>query len=80
MAAVTDWNPVLRGEFEKPYWAELMAFVHEERSHFISGSRASSNSLSSSLSPPSSRAVAGWLLLPRRRWLELGFCLRAWKT
>lgn len=34
MAPVTDWNPVLRGEFEKPYWAQLMAFVHEERSHF----------------------------------------------
>lgn len=34
MAPVTDWNPVLRGEFEKPYWARLMAFVHEERSHF----------------------------------------------
>jgi len=31
MAARTDWNPVLRGEFDKPYWAELMAFVHDER-------------------------------------------------
>lgn len=28
----TDWNPVLRGEFDKPYWSELMAFVHAERS------------------------------------------------
>jgi uracil-DNA glycosylase len=27
----TDWNPVLRGEFEKPYWRELQAFVAEER-------------------------------------------------
>jgi len=27
----TDWNPVLRGEFAKPYWAELQAFVAEER-------------------------------------------------
>jgi uracil-DNA glycosylase len=31
MAATTDWNPVLRGEFDKPYWRELMAFVHGER-------------------------------------------------
>jgi uracil-DNA glycosylase len=31
MAAATDWNPVLRGEFDKPYWASLMAFVAEER-------------------------------------------------
>src|SRR4051812_27189728 len=34
MAARTDWNPLLRGEFEKPYWAELQAFVDEERSRF----------------------------------------------
>lgn len=31
MAATTDWNPILRGEFEKPYWPELMAFVAAER-------------------------------------------------
>lgn len=31
MATKTDWNPVLRGEFEKPYWPELMAFVAAER-------------------------------------------------
>ncbi|MDW3218320.1 MAG: uracil-DNA glycosylase [Acidimicrobiales bacterium] len=31
MTPTTDWNPVLRGEFEKPYWASLMAFVREER-------------------------------------------------
>ena len=30
--AKTDWNPVLRGEFAKPYWTELQAFVHQERS------------------------------------------------
>jgi uracil-DNA glycosylase len=30
----TDWNPVLRAELEKPYWAELQAFVHDERSRF----------------------------------------------
>jgi uracil-DNA glycosylase len=27
----TDWNPVLRGEFEKPYWQQLQAFVRDER-------------------------------------------------
>jgi uracil-DNA glycosylase len=27
----TDWNPVLRGEFEKPYWVELQRFVTAER-------------------------------------------------
>ena len=27
----TDWNPVLRGEFAKPYWPELQAFVRAER-------------------------------------------------
>ena len=27
----TDWNPVLRGEFAKPYWSELRRFVAEER-------------------------------------------------
>jgi uracil-DNA glycosylase len=27
----TDWNPVLRGEFTKPYWAELQQYVTSER-------------------------------------------------
>jgi uracil-DNA glycosylase len=27
----TDWNPVLRQEFAKPYWAELQQFVATER-------------------------------------------------
>jgi len=27
----TDWNPVLRGEFAKPYWPELQSFVRTER-------------------------------------------------
>jgi uracil-DNA glycosylase len=31
MTAATDWNPVLRQEFDKPYWGELMGFVAEER-------------------------------------------------
>ena len=29
----TDWNPVLRAEFAKPYWSELQAFVYDERTH-----------------------------------------------
>jgi uracil-DNA glycosylase len=27
----TDWNPILRDEFAKPYWQELQRFVVEER-------------------------------------------------
>ncbi|MBU6241551.1 MAG: uracil-DNA glycosylase [Acidobacteria bacterium] len=27
----TDWNPILRGEFEKPYWKDLQTFVATER-------------------------------------------------
>jgi uracil-DNA glycosylase len=27
----TDWNPILRSEFDKPYWAELQGFVQHER-------------------------------------------------
>jgi len=27
----TDWNPLLRSEFEKPYWQELQRFVATER-------------------------------------------------
>ena len=33
MPLTTDWNPILRGEFDKPYWRELMAFVAQERRH-----------------------------------------------
>lgn len=33
MAARTDWNPVLRAELSKPYWADLQRFVADERSH-----------------------------------------------
>jgi uracil-DNA glycosylase len=29
----TDWNPLLRGEFEKPYWRELQAFLAAERAN-----------------------------------------------
>ena len=31
MSPVTDWNPLLRGEFDKPYWKSLQRFVAEER-------------------------------------------------
>ncbi|WP_420609218.1 uracil-DNA glycosylase [Candidatus Poriferisodalis sp.] len=27
----TDWNPILRGEFDKPYWPILQQFVADER-------------------------------------------------
>ncbi len=30
----TDWNPLLRQEFEKQYWKDLQTFVHDERSRF----------------------------------------------
>ena len=29
--ATTDWNPVLRAELAKPYWAPLQTFVADER-------------------------------------------------
>lgn len=31
MSRKTDWNPLLRHEFAKPYWEQLMAFVKQER-------------------------------------------------
>ena len=27
----TDWNPLLRAEFDKPYWSSLQTFVENER-------------------------------------------------
>lgn len=33
MAPRTDWNPLLRDEFAKPYWDELQRFVADERAH-----------------------------------------------
>ncbi|MFN3216349.1 MAG: uracil-DNA glycosylase [Acidimicrobiales bacterium] len=27
----TDWNPILRGQFDEPYWRELQEFVADER-------------------------------------------------
>jgi len=29
----TDWNPLLRAEFDKPYWSSLQTFVENERQH-----------------------------------------------
>ncbi len=31
--ATTDWNPILRTEFDKPYWQELQRFVAVERTN-----------------------------------------------
>ena len=31
MLMTTDWNPLLRAEFEKPYWSDLQTFVTAER-------------------------------------------------
>lgn len=33
VAPLTDWNPLLRDELRKPYWANLMSFVEAERQH-----------------------------------------------
>ena len=35
MAATTDWNPILRAELDAPYWAELQAFVAQERREHV---------------------------------------------
>lgn len=32
--ATTDWNPVLRGEFAKPYWQHLQQFVSDQRAQY----------------------------------------------
>ena len=31
----TDWNPLLRGEFDKPYWSTLQDFVRTERENHV---------------------------------------------
>ncbi len=31
----TDWNPLLRDQFDQPYWRELHTFVDVEREHHI---------------------------------------------
>ncbi|MBF81923.1 MAG: uracil-DNA glycosylase [Actinobacteria bacterium] len=30
---MTDWNPLLKPEFEKSYWKELQRYLYEERTH-----------------------------------------------
>lgn len=32
--ARTDWNPLLRSEFDQPYWHDLQAFVRGERERY----------------------------------------------
>lgn len=34
MAPATDWNPLLRDQFEEPYWAQLQRFVADERARY----------------------------------------------
>jgi len=48
----TDWNPVLREELRKPYWAELQAFVAAERGQ-------------SEVYPPDDEVFAALHLTPR---------------
>ena len=31
VSVTTDWNPILRGEFDKPYWNDLQQFVSAQR-------------------------------------------------
>lgn len=31
----TDWNPLLRGELEQPYWSDLQRFVYAERAAHV---------------------------------------------
>ena len=31
VTVATDWNPILRRQFDEPYWSELQAFVANER-------------------------------------------------
>lgn len=35
MAVATDWNPILRRQFDEPYWSELQAFVANERQRAV---------------------------------------------
>ena len=51
MTATTDWNPLLRGEFDEPYWRELQEFVRDERSR-------------GTVYPPADRVFAALRLTP----------------
>ena len=35
MTGTTDWNPLLRGEFDQPYWRDLQEFVAAERAAHV---------------------------------------------
>ena len=40
----TDWNPLLRDQFDLPYWHELQEFVAQERRQYpMNPSRGSRN-------------------------------------
>ena len=47
----TDWNPILRREFDKPYWDTLQGFVSAERSQ-------------ATVYPPADRVFAALHLTP----------------
>ncbi len=47
----TDWNPILRGEFDKPYWTALQEFVATERAKYV-------------VYPPTERVFAALHLTP----------------
>jgi uracil-DNA glycosylase len=47
----TDWNPILRGEFDKPYWTTLQEFVAGERAKYV-------------VYPPADRVFAALHLTP----------------
>ena len=47
----TDWNPILRGEFDKPYWTTLQEFVASERAKYV-------------VYPPADRVFAALHLTP----------------
>ena len=51
MAKLTDWNPALRDEFQKPYWRKLMTFLQSER-------------LSNTVYPPPDKVFAALHLTP----------------
>jgi len=51
VTATTDWNPLLRGEFDEPYWRELQEFVRDERSR-------------GTVYPPADRVFAALRLTP----------------
>jgi len=49
----TDWNPLLKGEFEKPYWKELQHFVSNQRKQY-------------EIFPPENEVLSAFHLTPHR--------------